>query len=191
VFGRWLTAACAAGVRFVVLEGLMRSGKSCLTEQPFALGMSQSVNIELDDSCESQPRGPRSIGVLPTLAEDLLDVVGRPYDGVDYVVLDDVRETMLDPAKGDHPLATVGVVAQTACDVAANLNLHSRLAEVDIAVVAQLKAHHVLHDPVKPLRIADKKVRRSEAIREVWDDGQGERACCWSAVPPRARAVSR
>jgi hypothetical protein len=48
VFGRWLTAACAAGVRFVVLEGLMRSGKSCLTEQPFALGMSQSVNIELD-----------------------------------------------------------------------------------------------------------------------------------------------
>jgi hypothetical protein len=34
--------------------------------------------------------------VLPTLVEDLLDVVGRPYDGVDYVVLDDVRETMLD-----------------------------------------------------------------------------------------------
>jgi hypothetical protein len=51
----------------------------------------------------TRPRGPRSIGVLPTLAEDLLDVVGRPYDGVDYVVLDDVRETMLDPAKSDHP----------------------------------------------------------------------------------------
>jgi hypothetical protein len=66
---------------------------------------------------------------LPTLVENLLDVVGRTYDGVDYVVLDDVRETMLDPAKGDHPLATVGVVAQTPCDVAANLNLHSRLAD--------------------------------------------------------------
>jgi hypothetical protein len=65
----------------------------------------------------------------------------------------------------------VGVVAQTPCDVAANLNLHSGLAEVDIAVVAQLKAHHVLHDPVKPLRIADQKVRRSEAIREVGEDG--------------------
>jgi hypothetical protein len=51
----------------------------------------------------TRPRGPGSIGVLPTLAEDLRDVVGRPYDGVDYVVLDDVRETMLDPAKGDHP----------------------------------------------------------------------------------------
>src|SRR6266566_5212112 len=127
----------------------------------------------------TRPRGPRSIGVLSTLAEDLLDVVGRPYDGVDYVVLDDVRETMLDPAKSDHPLATVGVVAQTPCDVAANLNLHSGLAEVDIAVVAQLKAHHVLHDPVKPLSMADKKVRRSEAIREVGEDGQGERACCW------------
>jgi hypothetical protein len=108
---------------------------------------------------------------LPTLVEDLFDVVGWPYDGVDYVVLDDVRETMLDPAKSDHPLPTVGVVAQTPCDVAANLNLHSGLAEVDIAVVAQLKAHHVLHDPVKPLRIADQKVRRSEAIREVGEDG--------------------
>jgi hypothetical protein len=57
--------------------------------------------------------------------------------------------------------------------------LHSRLAEIDIAVVAQLKAHHVLHDPVKPLRMADKKVLRSDAIREVGEDGQGERACCW------------
>jgi hypothetical protein len=50
------------------------------------------------------------------------------------------------------------------------------LAEVDVAVTAQLKAHHVLHNPMKPLRIADKKVRRSEAIREVGDDGQGEPA---------------
>jgi hypothetical protein len=49
VFGRWLTAQCAAGVRFVVLEGLMRSCKSYLTEQPFALGTGQSLNIELDD----------------------------------------------------------------------------------------------------------------------------------------------
>ena len=94
---------------------------------------------------------------LPTLVEDLFDVVGRPYDGVDHVVLDDVCETMLDPTKSDYPLPTVGVVAQTPCDVAANLNLHSGLAEVDIAVVAQLKAHHVLHDPVKPLRIARRR----------------------------------
>ena len=89
---------------------------------------------------------------LPTLVEDLLDVVGRPYEGVDYVVLDDVRETMLNPAESDHPLATVGVVAQTPCDVAANLCLHTGLTKVDIAVAVQLKAHHVLHDPMKPLR---------------------------------------
>jgi hypothetical protein len=88
---------------------------------------------------------------LPTLIEDPLDVVGRPYDGVDYVVLDDVRETMLDPTKSDYPLPTVGVVAQTPCDMAANLNLHGGLAEVDIVVAAQLKAHHVLRDRVKPL----------------------------------------
>jgi hypothetical protein len=55
--------------------------------------------------------------VLPTLIEDLLDVVGRPYDGVDHVVMDDVHETMLDPGKSDHPLVAVGVVAQTPCDV--------------------------------------------------------------------------
>jgi hypothetical protein len=95
--------------------------------------------------------------VSPTLVEDLLDVVGRPYHGVDHIVLDDIHEAILDPGKGDHPLAALGVVAQTPCDVAANLNLHGGLAKVDIAVVAQLKAHHVLHDPVKPLRIADKR----------------------------------
>ena len=114
--------------------------------------------------------------VLPTLVEDLLDIVGRSYDGIDYVVLHDIHETMLDPGESDHPLAAVGVVAQTPRDVAANFYLHSRLAEVDVAVTAQLKAHRVLHNPVKPLRIADKKVRRSEAIREVGEDWR-ERAC--------------
>ena len=89
-------------------------------------------------------RGPRFRRVLLTLVEDLFDVVGWPYDGVDHVVLDDVHETMLDPAKSDHPLVAVGAVAQTPCDVAANLNLHSRLAEINIAAVAQFKAHHVL-----------------------------------------------
>ena len=95
--------------------------------------------------------------VLPTLVEDLLDVVGRSYDGVDYVVLDDVHETMLDPGKSDHALAAVGVVAQTPCDVASNLYLHTGLAEVDIAVAAQLKPHHVLHDPMKPLHVANRR----------------------------------
>jgi hypothetical protein len=49
------------------------------------------------------------------------------------------------------------------------LNLHRGLAEVEIAAVAQFKAHHILHDPVKPSCIA--KVSRSEAIREVAKDG--------------------
>jgi hypothetical protein len=88
---------------------------------------------------------------LPTLVYDLLDVVGRPYDGVDHVVMDDVHETMFDPGKSDHPLVPVGVVAQTACNVITNLGLHTGLAEVDIAAVMQFKAHHTLHDPVKPL----------------------------------------
>jgi hypothetical protein len=48
--------------------------------------------------------------VSPTLVEDLFDVVGRPYDGVDHVVLDDIHEAMLDllytvqiayPGRGD------------------------------------------------------------------------------------------
>ena len=85
--------------------------------------------------------------VLPTLVEDLLDIVGRSYDGIDYVVLHDIHETMLDPGESDHPLAAVGVVAQTPRDVAANFYLHAWLAEVDVAVTAQLKAHRVLHDP--------------------------------------------
>ena len=54
--------------------------------------------------------------------------------------------------------------------MAANLYLHAWLTEVDIAVAAQLKAHRVLHDPMKPLRMADQKVRRSDAFREVGED---------------------
>ena len=30
--------------------------------------------------------------VSPTLVEDLLGVVGRPYHGVDHIVLDDIHE---------------------------------------------------------------------------------------------------
>lgn len=61
----------------------------------------------------ARQRGSRFLRVSPMLREDLLDVVGRSYDDVDHVVLDDVHETMLDPCKSDHPLAAAGVVAQT------------------------------------------------------------------------------
>jgi hypothetical protein len=92
---------------------------------------------------------------LSTLVYDLLDVVGRPYDGVDHVVMDYEHETMFDPGKSDHSLVAVGVVAQTPCDVIANLNLHSGLAEIDIAAVMQFKAHQVPHEPSEaaPYRI--------------------------------------
>ena len=46
--------------------------------------------------------------VLPTLVEDLLDIVGRSYGGIDYVVLHDVHETMLDPGESDHPSPPLG-----------------------------------------------------------------------------------
>jgi hypothetical protein len=52
-----------------------------------------------------------SCALCRRLFEDLLDVVGRPYDGVDHIALDDVHETVLDPGKGDHPLVAVGIVA--------------------------------------------------------------------------------
>jgi len=94
------------------------------------------------------------MGSLPTLVCDLIDVVRLPYDGIDDVLMDDVHETMFDPGKRDDPLVAGGVVAQTPCDVIANLNLDSGLAEVDIAAVMQFKAHHVLHGPVKPLPVA-------------------------------------
>jgi hypothetical protein len=86
---------------------------------------------------------------LPTLVEDLFDVVGRSYDGIDYVVLHDIHEAMLDPGEGDHPLAAVGVVAQTSRDVAADFYLHTRSADVDVVVAVESKVHHVLHDPMR------------------------------------------
>jgi hypothetical protein len=74
---------------------------------------------------------------FPTVGENLLDVVGGAYDGVDHVVMDDIHETMLDPRKGDHPLVPVGIIAQTPCDMIANLNLYAGVAEIDIAAVTQ------------------------------------------------------
>jgi|EndMetStandDraft_8_1072994.scaffolds.fasta_scaffold17406_4 hypothetical protein len=52
-------------------------------------------------------RGLRFMRDLSTLAYDLLDVVGRPYDGVDDVVMY-VHETMIDPRKSDHPPSPSG-----------------------------------------------------------------------------------
>ena len=113
--------------------------------------------------CLLGDRGPRFIRDLQTLIEDLLDVIGRPDDGIDHILVNGVRETMLYPGKSDHSLAAMGVVAQTACDVVANLNLHCGLAEVDVAAVAQLKAHHVLHDAVKPLAATEGKPIRGDS----------------------------
>jgi hypothetical protein len=68
---------------------------------------------------------------------------------------------MLDPAKRNHSLPALGEVAQSTGDVAANLNLHRGLAEVDIAAVVQFKAHHVLHNPREALlRPEGKPIRR-------------------------------
>jgi hypothetical protein len=46
---------------------------------------------------------------LPTLVCDLLDVVRRPYDRIDHVVMDDVYEPMFDPGKSDQPLVAAGL----------------------------------------------------------------------------------
>jgi hypothetical protein len=48
VFENWLASECRAGARLIVLEGLTGSGKSHLTEPPFAIGTTQSTNIEID-----------------------------------------------------------------------------------------------------------------------------------------------
>jgi hypothetical protein len=48
VFKRWVTREWAIGGRLLILEGLMKSGKSMLTKHPVALGARQSTNIELD-----------------------------------------------------------------------------------------------------------------------------------------------
>ena len=59
--------------------------------------------------------------VLPTLVEDLLDVVGRSYDGIDYVVLHDIHEAMLDPGESNHPLAALGICLLYTSDAADEL----------------------------------------------------------------------
>src|SRR5262249_61836693 len=70
----------------------------------------------------ARQRGSLFMRGLPTLVCYLLDVVARPYDGIDHVVMDDVHETMFDPGNSDDPLVAMGIVAQTPCDMIANLN---------------------------------------------------------------------
>jgi hypothetical protein len=48
IFESWVASESAAGVRLIVLEGAMMSGKSCLTKEPLTLGTRRSVNIEVD-----------------------------------------------------------------------------------------------------------------------------------------------
>src|SRR5262249_43820526 len=99
---------------------------------------------------------------------DLLDVVGRPYDSINHVVVHGVT-------KSDHAVAALREVAQTPENVAADLNLHSGLAKIDIAAILQFKAHHILHNPREARSYRNRKVSRPDAIREVAEDGQ-----CWA-----------
>src|SRR5262249_10252688 len=111
------------------------------------------------------------------------DVVGRIYDGVDHVVVDGVHETVLDTGESDHSLAALGEVAQITCDVAANLNLHGGLGEVDIAAVGQCQGRSVPHNPRDARSYCYPKVSRSDVIREVAEDGQCSADPC--RTPPR------
>jgi hypothetical protein len=70
--------------------------------------------------------------------------------------------------------------------VAADFYLHTRLAEVDVAVAVELKVHHVLHDSMNALRLGERKVRRSDAFREVVEDWQ---RACW--ISERFRPAPR
>ena len=47
-FQRWLVGEWRSGARLVIIEGLMKSGKSRLTKEPFTIVGRQSTNIELD-----------------------------------------------------------------------------------------------------------------------------------------------
>jgi hypothetical protein len=48
VFEKWLATESRTGARLVVLEGLMGSGKTTLTNRPFRFGTRRSLNIEID-----------------------------------------------------------------------------------------------------------------------------------------------
>jgi len=47
-FARWVTAESAGGVRLIVLEGAMLSGKFSLTNEPISLDERQTTSIEVD-----------------------------------------------------------------------------------------------------------------------------------------------
>jgi hypothetical protein len=48
-FAQWLGVEFRTGIKLVILEGLTSSGKTTLTNKPFALDGRPSTNIEMDD----------------------------------------------------------------------------------------------------------------------------------------------
>jgi hypothetical protein len=93
-------------------------------------------------------RGISGRGMRPyTLATNPSGLKAAETRGSEYVAPDHVHETMLDTSEGDHPLGPLREGAQIPQDVAADLNLHGRLAEVDIAAIVQFKLHQ-FHPPI-------------------------------------------
>jgi hypothetical protein len=73
IFEGWVASWSAAGVRLVVLEGAMMSGKSFLTQQPLTLGRCQSINIEVD----GLTRQTNNEGYIAAVRRDALDAAIR------------------------------------------------------------------------------------------------------------------
>ena len=94
-FAQWLALERAAGARFVVVEGLMYSGKSELTKQPETLSPALKV-IELDKFVR------RSDGNL------------AQYDTIDVVVVTKHKERDGDSLTGDRRGAD-GVAGHRTC----------------------------------------------------------------------------
>jgi hypothetical protein len=63
-FERWLTAESAGDIRLVILEGPMRSGKSCLTKEPIILEERQTTSIEVDHFVQDRDEADNDQGYL-------------------------------------------------------------------------------------------------------------------------------
>ena len=110
---------------------------------------------------------------------------------VDHVVLNDVHQTMFDPGKSDYASRSHGVVAQTACDVVANL-LHGRHCGVGSGRCRCGSAVQGASRPprsVKPLPVPRRKVSPSEAIREVAEDRRCGANLLANHRKPRLRTI--
>jgi chloramphenicol 3-O-phosphotransferase len=86
-FAQWLVVECRTGIELVILEGLISSGKTTLTNRPFTLDGRPSTNIEMDDFLPPSLPDDETPYLAAILQSEMLEEVEKALREPSLVIL--------------------------------------------------------------------------------------------------------